>query len=249
MKDLLGDRMKSQYENRTRFYLPRRTYTIIRCDGKCFSNLTKNMKKPFDENFMKIMDAVAIYLCQKIMGTKLAFINSDEISLLLTDFEKETTEAYFDSNIQKMASITAGMTSAKFTQLFGEIAVFDSRVFTIPDPVEVQNYLIFRQADATRNAIQMVAQSLYSSKSLQGKGWNQLHEMISQKGINFENDYNSHFKRGRVIIKVSKEKNFIHPITKEQNTVIRNSWEIMSETPDFHQAQGFLKNIIPRIHQ
>ena len=115
MKDPLGDRMKEQYEHRTRYLLPRRTYTLIRLDGKAFHTFTRGMERPFDHNLMKTMNEVTKYLCENIMGCVLGYTQSDEITLLLTDFQNEKSEAYFDGNIQKIASISAGMASAKFT--------------------------------------------------------------------------------------------------------------------------------------
>jgi tRNA(His) 5'-end guanylyltransferase len=74
MKDELGDRMKSHYENRTRIYLPRRTYTIIRVDGKSFSNYTRGLNSPFDDGLIEDMDETACYLCKNIQGAKLKSI-------------------------------------------------------------------------------------------------------------------------------------------------------------------------------
>ena len=108
-KDSLGDRMKEFYENRTRNFLPRRTYTIIRVDGKAFHSYTRGLIRPFDEKLVNDMDETACYMCKNIQGAKFAFVQSDEISILLTDFEGLTTDAWFDGNIQKMASVSASL--------------------------------------------------------------------------------------------------------------------------------------------
>ena len=63
MKDSIGDRMKENYENRTRSFLPRRSYTIIRIDGKAFHTYTKGLQRPFDDGLMEDMDLTAAYLC------------------------------------------------------------------------------------------------------------------------------------------------------------------------------------------
>ena len=117
MKDELGDRMKKAYENRTRFYLPRRAYSILRLDGRSFHTFCKGLKKPFDAGLIADMDATACYLCKNIQGAKFAFVQSDEISILLTDFNEIGTDAWFDGNIQKMVSVAASMATAKFNQL------------------------------------------------------------------------------------------------------------------------------------
>ena len=166
-KDNLGDRMKIFYENITRIFLPRRTYTIIRIDGKAFHTYTKGLDRPFDDKFVNDMDETACYLCKNIQGAKFAFVQSDEISILLTDFDSLTTSAWFDGNIQKMVSVSASLATAKFNELRpNKIALFDSRVFTISSRVEVENYFIWRQQDTTRNSISSVAQWLYSPSEL-----------------------------------------------------------------------------------
>ena len=243
MKDELGDRMKSFYENRTRIYLPRRTYTIIRIDGKAFHTYTKGLERPFDTNLIDDMDNTAKYLCENIMGAKFAFVQSDEISILITDFDKIMSQAWFDNNLQKMCSISSSLATAKFNQFrwnkespnFNKIATFDSRVFQISSKTEVMNYFIFRQQDCVRNSIQSVAQSLYSEKELHGKNQSNLQEMIFQKGINW-NDFDPKLKRGRIIIK----ENF------EQNGAIRTKWN-SNECPTFVRNTEFLSNLIPNL--
>jgi tRNA(His) 5'-end guanylyltransferase len=292
MKDDLGTR-KENYENRTRYLLPRRTYTIIRLDGKAFHTFTKDMERPYDENFMDITNLTAKFLCKEIQGAKFAYVQSDEISILLTDFEKDTTDAWFDSNIQKMVSVAASIATAKFNQLrlkraihdrlydcefdgnmerqeiidfidTTKLAEFDARVFTIPDPTEVENYFIWRQKDAVRNSISMAAQSLYSHKELNGKSQSDQQEMIHEKGRNW-NNMPFGFKRGRLI-------SYIYIFDEEQSREFHNSfldgspagmsneeyekkmdeaslrgaWEI-NAAPDFLKDRSDLSDIIPKI--
>lgn len=263
MKDELGDRMKNNYEDRTRVHLNRRTYTLIRVDGKSFHTYTKGFKRPFDDDFMDDMDATAQYLCKNIEGAKLAFVQSDEISIVLTDFDTIKTQAWFDNNLQKMSSISASLATSKFNQLrlirkcntnIGtkydmegfvdsdfisnmKLAHFDSRVFQISQKYEVENYFIWRQKDATRNSISSVAQSLYSHKELNGKNGSQLQEMIFQKGINW-NDYSPRYKRGRIILKEYYQ--------KEGSDAIRSKWSVF-EPPIFTQNKDYLNGLIINI--
>jgi tRNA(His) 5'-end guanylyltransferase len=236
-KDSLGDRMKEFYENRTRNFLPRRTYTIIRIDGKAFHTYTKGLTRPFDEKFINNMDETACFLCKNIQGAKFAFVQSDEISILLTDFESITTDAWFDGNIQKMTSISASLATAKFNELRpNKIALFDSKVFTIPSDTEVENYFIWRQQDTVRNSVSSVAQSLFSHKKLENKNSNQMQEMCFQKGINW-NDFPAKLKRGRLIIKQDYKK----------EDIIRTKW-VSIEPPIFTQEREILKALIPRLN-
>lgn len=116
MQDSLGDRMK-RYESSTQLNLMRRSYTIIRIDGKAFHTYTRGLLRPFDANLMADMDATAAYLCENIQGAKFAYVQSDEISILLTDFDKLESQAWFDYNTQKMVSISASLATAMFNQL------------------------------------------------------------------------------------------------------------------------------------
>jgi len=260
-KDSLGDRMKEFYENRTRFLLPRKTYTIIRVDGKAFHTYTRGLEKPFDLGLIGDMDDVACYMCKNIQGAKLAFVQSDEISVILTDFDKLGTNAWFDGNIQKMVSVSASLATSKFNQLrmlraMGNIdidntcmikytqvirdinnfklAEFDARTFTIPSESEVENYLIWRQQDTVRNSISSVAQYLYSPKELYGKNTDEMQDMCFKKGINW-NDYEPKLKRGRLIIKEEYE----------NNHAIRTRW-ISTEAPVFSQDRESIRNVITK---
>ena len=221
MKDDLGNRIKKNYEDRTRYSIPRRTYAIIRLDGKAFHTYTKGLKKPFDDGLSEDIDNAIIAMMSEIQGVQFAYTQSDEISLLLTDFEKTTTSAWFDGNIQKMCSVASSIITAHFNNYrqirgmkklkdtdsvaglgpFQNIAYFDARVFTIPDRTEVMNYFIWRNQDCARNSVSMVAQSLFSHKELQNKSTAQMQEMMfSKHGINWA-EYDQSKKNGRLIVK------------------------------------------------
>lgn len=243
MKDNLGDRMKDNYENRTRILLPRRNYTLLRIDGKAFHTFTRGLIRPFDEGLIVDMDLTAAYLCKNIMGAKFAFVQSDEISIVLTDFDEITSQAWFDGNLQKIASVSASMATRAFNEArlnrLGTAmkwAEFDSRVFQIADREEVINYFVWRQQDTVRNSISSVAQSLYSSKELHGKNTTDMQELIFQKGINW-NDYAPRYKRGRIIVREVYEK---------EPTVIRSRWA-SNDPPTFTQDREYLLNLLPSI--
>lgn len=184
--DSLGDRMKNNYEDRYRFKLTRRTPAIMRLDGKAFHTLTRQCAKPFDGAFQQCMGTTAFHLMMNIQGAKCAYIQSDEISLLLTDYETLTTDAWFDYNIQKMCSVASGMAALNFSSMFGREGLFDCRVFNVPKE-EVCNYFIWRQKDWLRNSIQMLAQAHFSHKELQNKKTPDMHEMLHGKDINWAN--------------------------------------------------------------
>ena len=115
-KDSLGDRMKENYENRAKTYLVRRMPVIIRLDGKAFHTFTRGLKRPYDEIFHNTMNQTMKYLCENIQGCKLGYTQSDEITLLLTDYDTLTTDAWFDNNVQKICSVSASMATMAFNK-------------------------------------------------------------------------------------------------------------------------------------
>lgn len=270
-KDSLGDRMKENYENRSKTYLTRRTPVIIRLDGKAFHTFTRGMKKPYDEIFHNTMNATMKYLCENIQGCKLGYTQSDEITLLLTDYDTLTTSAWFDYNVQKICSVSASMATMAFNKFlhkfFNEIfiygkdesreyvgtlsnklgdAMFDSRCFNIPES-EITNCFIWRQQDATRNAIQMLGQCNFSQKQLQGKSCNDIQDMLMlQKGINF-NDMPTEFKRGVCCVKETYRPDPMlgydefTPSSTKFATEIRTRWVLDKEIPIFTQDRNYVE--------
>lgn len=271
IKDALGDRMKA-YENISRNYLTRKIPVIIRVDGKAFHSFTKGFERPFDKVFMEAMQQTMKYLCENIQGCVLGYTQSDEITLVLTDYANINTDAWFGYNIQKMASVAASMATMAFNKYFEELvdnfyfntykaltnkecnewyntyskvlntAMFDARCFSIPKE-EVINCLIWRQQDATRNSILSVAQSVFSHKEMQGISCKDLqNKMLSEKDINW-NDYSIPEKRGTCCIKKLFE---IRRETAGDLTAIieRPKWIIDKEIPIFTENRYYIESLI-----
>ena len=192
IRDALGDRMKSYYENVTKIKLVKRMPVIVRLDGVAFHTFTHGFKKPFDPLLLRTMQATMKYLCENIQGCVLGYTQSDEITLVLIDYKELNTSAWFDYDVQKITSVSAARATYAFNKYFNkyfeedivkkrewdkydvahdaarqEGAYFDSRAFNIPKE-EVTNCILWRQLDAERNSINSLAQSLFSHKSLQG---------------------------------------------------------------------------------
>lgn len=246
----LSDRMKV-YESAASFSLTRRLPVIIRVDGKAFHTYTKNLERPWDEGMVDTMGKTACALVENIQGCKIAYVQSDEISLLLTDYNKINTSAWFDKKVQKMVSVSASMATAffnKFANQYGidvglshslKMAFFDSRVFTIPES-EITNYFIWRQQDATRNSVSMLAQSKFSHRELQGKSSDQMQEMLFQHhGINW-NDTPTHLKRGWCSYKESFSFQSRHPISGCEERTTRTRVVEDREVPIFTQDRDFV---------
>lgn len=194
--DDLGTRMKKFYEEVPKHKLQRRTPVAIRIDGKAFHTFTKGFEKPFDGVLMTTMQNTMKYLCENIQGCVLGYTQSDEITLILVDYQTLITDAWFDYEIQKICSISASMATMAFNKFFYDNlpadseytdiyykalergAMFDARCFNIPKE-EVCNLIYWRQLDAIRNSIQMVGQAYFSHKELQGKSCKDIQDMLA----------------------------------------------------------------------
>lgn len=283
-KDSLGDRITGNYENRTHTYLTRRSSTIMRLDGVHFHSLTRGLKKPYDEFFHEAMNETMMYLCKNIMGCKFGYTQSDEITLVITDYDTLTTEAWFNYRVDKMCSVAASMATMAFNKAFEKAtrdfrrrinngwtcteeeaklvasyekaikvgAMFDCRVFTVPDE-EVINCLIWRQQDATRNAIQMLGQTYFSSKQLHKKSQSDIQDMLMlEKGINF-NDMPVEFKRGiccvRRHVPVEGAGEPLANIADDAKTATvktRYQWTLDKEIPIFTQNRDYVNRALPK---
>ncbi len=246
-KDSLGNRMK-QYENCFRQIFTERLPLILRIDGKSFHNYTKSCERPFDQKLINAMNEVAIYLCQNLQGAQLAYIQSDEISILINNYQTIKTQPLFDNNLNKIVSISAGLASAKMTEqsvfIFGKtkLATFDSRSFVLPKE-EVVNYFQWRQSDNTRNSVQMLARSLYSHKECNMKNNSQLQEMCFQKGKNW-NDLATSLKRGRVVVKEQNIVSMINRKTQQEEMITRSKWIVDNEIPIFFQDRNYIEKFV-----
>jgi tRNA(His) guanylyltransferase len=248
MKDSLGDRMKENYENAYRISLPMRMPVIIRCDGKAFSSYTAECKKPFDPSVIAAMGHVAMELCKAIQGAQVAYLQSDEITILVVNYATFDTEAWFGNNLQKVVSVAAGIASSVMTEasvsIFGKVkrAVFDARAFVLPKE-EVCNAFLWRQQDASRNSVQMLARSLYSHSQCNNKINAELQEMIFKKGENWDK-LPTTLKRGCCVVKKPATKEVVNPKTHEKIIIDRPEWVVDNEIPIFSQDRSYIDRFV-----
>ena len=267
----IDDRMKDYYEHRSKTYLTRRIPVIIRLDGKAFHTLTKGLERPFDKILHNTMNKTMKYLCSHIQGCKIGYTQSDEITLLLTDYDKLDTDCWFGYSVQKLCSVSASMATFAFNKFFREEsadtihritnytcnekeewylktldriidtgAMFDARCFNIPKE-EVANCFIWRQQDATRNAIQMLGQTYFSSKVLDNKSTSDIQDMLMlEKGVNF-NDMPTAFKRGVCCYKTTIVNIEVDMESKEETRTERSKWIIDEEIPIFTQDRHYIE--------
>ncbi|MFG2789732.1 tRNA(His) guanylyltransferase Thg1 family protein [Streptomyces sp. NPDC048419] len=247
----LDDRMK-RHEASYRSLLPRRTYTMIRVDIRSAHSYLRAAATPFDEVFMGDMDATAEALCAEISGAVFAYTQSDEVSVLVTDFASEHAEPWFGGVAAKWLSVTASLATAVLNERRpGRRALFDARVFTLSDPVEVANYFLWRQRDAVRNSIGMAAQTHFSHRRLNGVSTNGMQELLwSEAGVNW-NDYPDGCKRGRVTVRRTGERpvEYVDKRTGEtvRTTAVRSWWETTA-APRFNtEPDGWLAGTVPAL--
>ena len=120
VRDDLGTRMKTYYEQIPKTKLMRRCPVALRIDGKAFHTFTRHFTRPFDEVLIKTMQDTMKYLCENIQGCVLGYTQSDEITLILIDYKRLTSAAWFDYEVQKMCSIGASMATMAFNRYFIE---------------------------------------------------------------------------------------------------------------------------------
>ncbi|WCF11771.1 tRNA(His) guanylyltransferase Thg1 family protein (plasmid) [Paenibacillus thiaminolyticus] len=226
-----------EYEKASHHSLTKRMPVIVRLDGEHFHSYTKGMKKPFDQVLVEAFWETCKYLASNSMGCKLVYHQSDEISMLLTNYDKLTTESWFNNDLQKIVSTTASLVTAKFNQIMfphtGKLAKFDSRAFVIPFD-EVVHYFLWRQNDATKNSISMVAQANFSHHELQGLNGNQMQDkLMLEKGINW-NALPIWQKRGVCITKQSYLK----------GATVRSRWDVDHKTPIFNKDRLYIEKYV-----
>ena len=221
---------------------------IVRVDGKAFHTLTRDLNRPFDENFGSAMQTVALALCREMSGAMMAYVQSDEISVLVRDDQTLVTQAWFDKEADKIVSVSAGIASSEMTAQLGSgvRAVFDSRAFILPRE-EVVNYFIWRQQDATRNSVSMAAHAELARKygkadaqtKLQNKSWAAQQEVLfADCGINWSRDYATKWKRGACVMPGFEERD------GQNGKVLRRVWQIDEEIPVFTQNRDYVERFL-----
>ena len=181
MKTSLGDRIK-KYERVFKQSAVPNMPVIIRVDGKAFHTFTKRCVRPFDSTIIDSMIEAAVYTAERMQGFKAAYVQSDEVSFALTDYDSFESEGWFDYELPKLISTSAALMSVAFFNAIENrnalminernIPTFDSRAFTVPRS-EVINTFLWRALDWKRNSVQMLAQANFSHKQLHGKNQEQ----------------------------------------------------------------------------
>lgn len=206
--DDLGERMKTYEAQTTNRFLMPGLPVYARIDGRAFHTFCRGLNKPFCFELIETMQEVTRFLVEET-NAQLGYVQSDEISLCWLDINK----APFNGKLHKLESVLASLATSKFvnhitlktgvneqwTTLFNKCQKinpsFDCRVFQLPNEVELANVFVWREIDAIRNSVSMVAQANFSHKELQHKSSKDKITMLEEKGIHW-NELDSIYKKG-----------------------------------------------------
>lgn len=220
-KDDFGDRMKSYELAETDRKFDPRLPVYARIDGRGFSKFTRNMNRPFDLRMLNSMVGTAQYLVEKTHA-EIGYVQSDEISLVWDGNETQNL-LFFAGKIQKQCSVLASMAAAKFAlelqANFGSLSEdcphFDCRVIQLPSRIEAVNMLLWRELDARKNSISMLAHHHFSHSVLQHKSSTEMLQMLADMGIHME-DQLENFQRGTWLRRITE----MRKLTAEELAVI-----------------------------
>ena len=200
--DELGDRCKAMEMAEAGRKAMKGIPLLARLDGRAFHTYTRGLKRPYDEGMSKTMQETTKALVED-MHAAVGYTQSDEITLAWFVAADTLSRYPFDGRFQKLTSVLAGLASTQFTliaqQLLPEknglLPHFDCRVWQVPSFAEAVEVFMWREADAVKNSITMAASAYYSHKELHGVGSKDKHQMLFEKGVNW-NHYPAFFKRG-----------------------------------------------------
>jgi tRNA(His) 5'-end guanylyltransferase len=213
MKDDLGNRMK-EYELAEAGQRLMPTLPICaRIDGKRFSRFTEGLERPFDLRLSRLMIATTRYLVEETAAC-VGYTQSDEMSLVWHEPDPRT-KSFLDRRVQKLTSILASMATGYFNahlaaaipEKAGSIALFDCRVWAVPNREEAANVFLWRELDATKNSVSMAARAHYPHAEIVDRDNAEMHELLFKKGVNW-NDYPPFFKRGTFLRRQAVERAF-----------------------------------------
>lgn len=242
------------YQYEANYFLDEDKYIIAHLDGRSFSTLVKNrFEKPFDDFFIDTMNKVAIYLCEQVNGVQFAYVQSDEISLIIKKTNPEG-QVFFNGRVCKMQSIMASLATCKFNQLMMlheaekikkasralcvtipfmiENAIlyqFDCKVWNVDNANDAMAWILFRNIDCVRNSKQQTAQTYVKHKELLNKNTDEQIQLCFEKsGVNWH-DFDNGKKYGRIVKRTMR-----YLTTESGINYIRHVWEA---TPGVDLAQ------------
>lgn len=211
-KDEMGDRMKALESVETGRRLDPTLPVYARIDGRGFSKFTRGMARPFDTKMLASMIGTTKYLVEQTHAV-IGYVQSDEISLVWDGNTDPKSEHFFGGKVQKICSVLASMAAAKFATEylvnFGEVSMkcphFDCRVIQMPSQTEATNMLLWREMDARKNSISMLARHYFSHHELHKKNSKDMLSMLADKCVRLD-DQQENFQRGTWVRRVTEDR-------------------------------------------
>lgn len=269
--DTMGDRLK-EYERCSEQVLPRRLPVILRLDGNNFSRLTggEDFQKPFDPRFEQALEEAAKAVLEYCSGEQLAYLQSDEMTVLLRNDQTTETDPFLGNRTQKLASLTAARASVAFNEALREQgiearAIFDCRAYVVPYP-EVFNVFLWRQFDCHRNAISSLAywrlREQYgrkiAQKRLHGASQKQRKALLEEELNCSLEEVPTHHLRGRTVLEETVEMPIQQALGEEKfqallakghirkdQVVQRGQWVIDREMPWLLDNRDYITRFLP----
>jgi tRNA(His) 5'-end guanylyltransferase len=214
----LAQRMQF-YRDQTNYKLEKKTPIIINLDGRSFSKYCKQFNKPFDREFVALMNYTAEYLVENISGARFAYVQSDEISIYVIENDTEESEPWFGNRLLKFVSLSAAMATGYFNRELisrrvsadesrmgydiynHKLAEFDSRAWNVPELNDVFAWFLYRQIDCVRSSKNMTARTYFSHRKLDKLTIDQQISLLKiEEGIDW-NEFDEGWKYGRFVYK------------------------------------------------
>jgi tRNA(His) 5'-end guanylyltransferase len=265
------------YENAFSNKFPIKHPLILRLDGVHFHTNVKrwNCKKPFDPELIDAMQFTAKVLCESISGAKIAYVQSDEITILIRDDMDFGTMPWYDKKINKIMSVVAAKASNAFNYCYHQMRgdawenedgemVYEGKTITLPDMAEfdcrgyilpeneINNAFLWRQNDCISNSVQMLGRAHFSHKELQRKSNDDIKSMLIKNRDTDWDELATECQRGACIIR----KQFPKKIPSRDDkglimhglfdTIMVPAWTIDTEIPIFTEDTEYINQFMHR---
>lgn len=178
---------------------------VVRLDGVSFRNYTRGFNKPFDQRMTRAFVRTSADLLQRFSPLTVYYA-SDEISLVfnacptINTSDKNPQTHMYSGRVQKLASVFASYTAAKFNKYINEedwsdiqnqnvqeriashSAYFDGRAFSVPNEFVAMASIYWRHRyDTLKNATLTYALRYYPQNAILGKSPHQLRDLMRQE--------------------------------------------------------------------
>ena len=211
-KDTLGDYMKGFEQAETNHRIEKGFPMMARLDGRSFHTFTRGLDRPFDKNLTELMQETTRHLVKET-NALIGYTQSDEITLIWYVGADDPRQYMFDGKCQKNCSVLASIATCFFVKNLpkylpskaDEFPTFDARVWQVPTLHDAFLALMWRENDAIKNSITMLALAHFSHKTLQDVNGLEKRKMLQEIGHPWEL-YPSENRKGSYFMRVTEER-------------------------------------------